>query len=104
MGYENHSGQTYLSATVKPFARVKKGVGNNFVGDYEGARYKNVIGTYLHGALLPKNPAITDWLIEKACENKGINLPNFVSDKHDQVKKLEHITKLAREFAQKRPR
>ena len=104
LGYENHSGQTYLSAAVNPFARVKKGVGNNFVGDYEGARYKNVIGTYLHGALLPKNPAITDWLIEKACENKGINLPNFVSDKHNQVKKLEHITKLAREFAQKRPR
>lgn len=104
IGYENHSGQTYLSEKNKPLAKIKKGEGNNFVGDYEGARYKNVIGTYLHGALLPKNPSITDFLLKKACENRGEILPEIIDDQLESFEKIERITDLARKIAKKRPR
>lgn len=70
IGYENHSGQTYLFGNTKPLGRVIKGAGNNLRDDYEGARYKNVIGSYMHGSMLPKNPKIADYLIKKALENK----------------------------------
>jgi CobQ-like glutamine amidotransferase family enzyme len=50
---------------MKPLARVMKGGGNNGRDGYEGATYKNTIGSYFHGPLLPKNPAIADWLIAK---------------------------------------
>ncbi len=66
VGFENHGGRTYLGKTLAPFARVKRGFGNNGVDGYEGAMYKNSIGSYFHGPLLPKNPHIADWLIEKA--------------------------------------
>jgi len=73
VGFENHGGRTYLGKNLKPFAQVVKGFGNNGdqAGDKtEGAIYKNSIGTYLHGPILPKNPEIADWLIEKALERK----------------------------------
>ena len=70
VGYENHSGQTYLSGKVKPFGKVKNGCGNNMTGSSEGAIYKNIIGTYLHGPILPKNPNVTDYLIKAALDNK----------------------------------
>ncbi len=63
VGFENHGGRTYLAAGVEPFGKVRKGFGNNAEDGGEGARYKNAIGTYLHGSLLPKNPAIADELI-----------------------------------------
>lgn len=66
IGYENHSGMTILGKDMQPFGRVVKGAGNNGQDGTEGALYKNVIGTYLHGSLLPKNPTVADWLIEKA--------------------------------------
>src|SRR5699024_8568253 len=58
IGYENHSGQTYLGPEARPLGQVTIGEGNNERDDHEGARWRNVIGSYLHGALLPKNPAI----------------------------------------------
>ena len=70
IGYENHSGQTFLNKSARPFATVVKGAGNNAKENHEGARYKNVIGTYLHGPLLPKNPAIADYLIKTAVKNR----------------------------------
>ena len=66
IGYENHSGQTFLGERATPLARVRKGAGNNPRSKTEGARHLNVIGTYLHGPVLPNNPAIADYLIEKA--------------------------------------
>jgi hypothetical protein len=72
IGYENHSGQTYLGENAKPFSTVIMGAGNNMKDKYEGAIYKNVIGTYLHGSLLPKNPKIADFLISKALQNKNL--------------------------------
>ena len=70
VGYENHSGLTTIGKTAKPFGTVIRGYGNNSNDLTEGARYKNCIGTYLHGPILPKNPRITDWLILKALERR----------------------------------
>ncbi len=66
IGFENHGGRTYLGKDLKPFARVIKGFGNNGEDGFEGAVYKNAIGSYFHGPILPKNPHIADWLIAKA--------------------------------------
>lgn len=70
VGYENHSGLTKLGAGVRPFGTVRSGDGNDGVDGTEGGRVHNVIGTYLHGSLLPKNPVVADWLIEKAVEHR----------------------------------
>lgn len=70
IGYENHSGLTNLDSDQKPLGKVIKGDGNNGKDGSEGAQYKNVIGSYLHGSLLPKNPQLADYLIEKAISRK----------------------------------
>jgi CobQ-like glutamine amidotransferase family enzyme len=64
-GFENHGGRTFLG-TAQPLGRVLKGHGNNDGDGYEGVRDGNVIGTYLHGPLLPKNAWFADWLIQTA--------------------------------------
>lgn len=73
LGFENHSGQTFLKNStlipmrdkegLRPLAKTLKGFGNNATEGLEGARYKNVFGTYMHGSFLPKNPHIADYLI-----------------------------------------
>ncbi len=96
IGYENHSGQTSLGKAVEPLARVIKGAGNNATDGHEGARYKNVIGTYLHGSLLPKNPQIADDLITKAVERRyGTFEPQIIDDS---------FANNARDIALSRPR
>ena len=70
VGFENHSGLTYLSGETKPIGVTLVGNGNNGVDKTEGARYKNVFGTYLHGSFLPKNPQFADYLLELALEIK----------------------------------
>ena len=70
VGFENHSGLTYLQGDTKPLGKVVVGNGNNGTDKSEGARYKNVFGTYLHGSLLPKNPHFADYLIELALEKR----------------------------------
>lgn len=75
VGFENHSGKTYLGEGVKPLAKVLRGFGNNGEDSFEGVRYKNVFGTYLHGSLLPKNPHLADKLIELALKRKGLSMP-----------------------------
>jgi lipid II isoglutaminyl synthase (glutamine-hydrolysing) len=65
-GFENHGGRTYLGAGTSPLGRVLRGRGNNGTDGFEGARAGTVIGTYLHGPLLPKNAWFGDWLIETA--------------------------------------
>ena len=70
VGFENHSGLTYLQGETKPLGIVSVGNGNNAKDGFEGARYKNVFGTYLHGSLLPKNPHFADYLIELALEKR----------------------------------
>lgn len=70
VGFENHTGRTFLGKTVEPFARVIKGYGNNGIDKSEGMIFKNSIGTYMHGPILPKNPELVDWLVIKALEIK----------------------------------
>jgi CobQ-like glutamine amidotransferase family enzyme len=65
-GFENHGGRTRLAAGQAPLGRVLKGHGNDGRSGFEGARAGNVIGTYLHGPLLPKNAWFADWLIATA--------------------------------------
>lgn len=95
-GYENHSGQTFLGPGVRPLATVMKGEGNNSTDDHEGARHLNIVASYLHGSLLPKNPAIADFLIEQAVLRKyGSFEPGVVDDS---------LAELARRHAGSRPR
>jgi len=70
VGFENHSGKTRLKKEAKPFGRVLKGFGNNGEDKSEGCIYKNAVGCYMHGSLLPKNPKLADWLLQKALEKK----------------------------------
>lgn len=70
VGFENHSGQTWLGASVEPLGKVLSGFGNNGKDGSEGAHYKNVFGTYSHGPLLPKNPEFCDFLLKTALERK----------------------------------
>ena len=65
-GFENHGGRTHLGRSAQPLGRVLRGHGNNGEDGFEGVRERNVIGTYLHGPLLPKNAWFADWLIETA--------------------------------------
>jgi len=96
LGYENHSGQTTLGPGVKPLGTVEKGTGNNSKDGHEGARYRNIVASYLHGSLLPKNPAIADYLIRTAVERKyGSFTPGEPDDR---------FAVMAREHAARRPR
>lgn len=69
VGFENHGGRTYINDN-KPLGKVSFGFGNNGEDQQEGVMYKNVIGTYLHGPLLPKNPHVCDHLLSRALERK----------------------------------
>lgn len=71
VGFENHAGLTFLGSALKPLGTVLKGHGNNGRDRTEGLVYRNVIGTYLHGAILPKNPWLTDYLLQKALQYSG---------------------------------
>lgn len=70
VGFENHSGRTYLGKGVEPLGKMIKGFGNNGEDGSEGVRFKNTFGTYSHGPVLPKNPDFADLLISKALEHK----------------------------------
>lgn len=97
IGYENHSGLTTLGPGATALGTVIRGAGNNNQDETEGARYKNVIGTYLHGSVLPKNPLIADWLIEQAITKKyGSFQPSTVID--------DRFAESARDIAGRRPR
>ncbi len=69
-GFENHSGRTYLGKSVKPLGHIKKGFGNNGEDKTAGARYKNVFCSYSHGPILPKNPVLSDYILETALKRK----------------------------------
>lgn len=76
-GFENHSGQTFLGNKEDNLGKVVKGFGNNGEDGLEGIKSNNFIGTYFHGPILPKNPELADWLLEKALKikyNKQIKL------------------------------
>jgi len=96
VGYENHSGLTTLDEDQPALGIVIKGAGNNGSDRTEGAIYRCVFGSYLHGSLLPKNPAFADALIEAAAHRKFGNFePAIIEDR---------FAERAREVAKKRPR
>ncbi len=96
IGYENHSGDTVLGAASQPLGRVTRGAGNNPRDGIEGARSHRVIGSYLHGSLLPKNPAVSDYLIAEAARRRyGEFVPRA---------DLDVTAQRAREAAKRRPR
>ena len=74
VGFENHSGLTTLGPDCQPLGRVRSGRGNNGRDGTEGAMYRNAIGCYLHGSLLPKNPVLADWLIERGLGRRHGNV------------------------------
>lgn len=74
VGFENHSGKTYLGNGVRPMGKVLAGNGNNGEDGTEGARYKNVFATYSHGSLLPKNPQLADYILMTALQRKYPNM------------------------------
>ncbi|MDR3136535.1 MAG: glutamine amidotransferase [Coriobacteriales bacterium] len=97
IGYENHSGKTYLGAGLEPLGRVITGSGNNGLDGSEGVRLNNALGTYLHGPLLPKNPQVADFLLASALSRK--------LDRTIELPPLDNaLTLQARAVAKSRPR
>ena len=88
VGFENHSGKTYLGKGVMPLGKVLFGNGNNGEDHEEGVRYRNVFGTYLHGPLLPKNPHFADMLLELAILRRGLDA--CLSKLDDRLEELAH--------------
>jgi lipid II isoglutaminyl synthase (glutamine-hydrolysing) len=70
VGFENHSGRTYLGGDTKPLGHLLAGAGNNGEDGTEGARYREVYATYLHGPVLPKNPWLADHLLTRALAHR----------------------------------
>ena len=96
IGYENHSGLTHLGAGQKPFGKVVSGAGNDGQDGTEGAVTREVIGTYLHGSLLPKNPAVADHRSATAVRRRHA---------HETLEPLNDLlAEKAREVAASRPR
>jgi hypothetical protein len=83
VGFENHSGKTYLGQGVKPLGKVISGYGNNAEDQQEGVYQGSLYGTYLHGSLLPKNPSLTDEILLKALQKRY---------KEDALIKLETLS------------
>jgi lipid II isoglutaminyl synthase (glutamine-hydrolysing) len=88
-GFENHGGRTQLGPSARPLGRVLQGHGNNDRDGYEGVRDRGVIGTYLHGPLLPKNVWFADWLIQTAL---GLRQP--LSPLEDELEQRAHAEAL----------
>ena len=69
-GFENHAGRTHLDPGAEPLGRVLAGFGNDGESGFEGCRAGRVVGTYLHGPLLPRNPWLADWLLAQALAHR----------------------------------
>ncbi|MCL4367774.1 MAG: glutamine amidotransferase [Actinobacteria bacterium] len=95
VGFENHSGKTYLGEKVRPLGKVLFGFGNNGEDGYEGVAYRNAFGTYLHGSILPKNPWFTDLLIRRAVERRH-GRTDFLQPVDDSVENQAHQAIIAR--------
>jgi CobQ-like glutamine amidotransferase family enzyme len=93
VGFENHSGKTYLGAGLQPLGRVLRGAGNNGEDGAEGVASGTIFGTYLHGSLLPKNPHFADLLLERALQRQGFDRLQPLDDSvemsaHDAVRQV----------------
>jgi len=97
VGFENHSGLTFLGEKAERFGTVEVGHGNNGKDGTEGVVYKNAIGCYLHGALLPRNPVLTDWLISAGLRRRGVSAE--LSSLDDRIEASAHASAIARAVA-----
>jgi lipid II isoglutaminyl synthase (glutamine-hydrolysing) len=88
-GFENHGGRTYLGEGAQPLGRVVNGFGNNGRDGFEGVRRANMIGTYLHGPLLPKNAWLADELIARALQRRYGTRPEL-EPLEDRMEKAAH--------------
>jgi CobQ-like glutamine amidotransferase family enzyme len=86
VGFENHSGRTYHDFPT--IGKVIKGFGNNGITGQEGLHYHHLIGTYLHGPILPKNPVIADYLIKCAVERRSGKKLEVLDDRLENAAKL----------------
>lgn len=94
VGFENHGGRTHLGAGCRPLGRVRVGHGNNGEDGTEGAVYRNAIGTYLHGSVLPKNPWLADELIVRGVRRRE---PSFkLSPLDDKLEQVAHAAAVER--------
>jgi CobQ-like glutamine amidotransferase family enzyme len=90
-GFENHGGRTYLGTSARPLGRVVKGHGNNGGDGFEGVWRQNMVGTYLHGPLLPKNAWLADHLIELALERRHGERPRL-EPLPDELERAAHAS------------
>jgi len=92
VGFENHSGRTFLGEGVRPLGRVLKGAGNNGSDGTEGVACGNLFGTYLHGSLLPKNPHLADLIVGRALARELEPLDDELElAAHARVIEREHL-------------
>jgi CobQ-like glutamine amidotransferase family enzyme len=99
VGFENHSGLTHLGPNAEPLGKVRVGRGNNGVDGTEGCRYRNAIGCYMHGALLPKNPKLSDFLIRAALRRR-YNL-DVLPALDDALETTAHVSAVGRALARR---
>jgi CobQ-like glutamine amidotransferase family enzyme len=89
-GFENHAGRTLLDDGAEPLGRVVAGFGNDGESGYEGCRVEAAIGTYLHGPLLPRNPWLADWLLERSAAHSAIGEPPPFQPLPDELEHQAH--------------
>jgi CobQ-like glutamine amidotransferase family enzyme len=92
-GFENHGGRTYLGTDAEPLGKVLHGHGNNGSDGHEGVRRLNLVGTYMHGPLLPKNAPLADRLIALALERRTGTVPEL-APLEDELEAAAHATAL----------
>jgi CobQ-like glutamine amidotransferase family enzyme len=94
-GFENHAGITRLDEGAEPLGRIVAGFGNDGESGFEGCRLDTAIGTYLHGPLLPRNPWLADWLLERALAHRLGDAPTL-SELPDELEREAHLVSASR--------
>ena len=95
-GFENHAGRTILDEGAEPLGRVIAGFGNDGTSGFEGCRAGRVVGTYLHGPLLPRNPWLADWLLAQAAAHRSGGEPPEFQQLDDRLEAEAHAVSAAR--------
>jgi CobQ-like glutamine amidotransferase family enzyme len=95
-GFENHAGRTILDDGAEPLGRVVAGFGNDGRSGYEGCRVGRVVGTYLHGPLLPRNPWLADWILAQAAAHATGGEPPALVPLDDSLEARAHAVSAAR--------
>lgn len=90
VGFENHAGRTHLDPGAEPLGRVVSGFGNDGESGFEGCRAGRVVGTYLHGPLLPRNPWFADWVLEQALAHASGGAPERLEPLDDALEADAH--------------